>query len=159
MGGSSGQRPVHETALPTHTHAHTHVFYCLQCQGLRSSDLPRGWYLQALHLQRCQIECTFRNSLCPTQVSSLLSPKVIGCHTRSLHRGLRSSPQALPPRWRHPKVSSQVQTALLHLVSANTRERNGDMVNERCQARVLCADQSMRVLVVSRWARRGQRRW
>lgn len=141
-GGSSGQPPVRESALQN-----THVFYCLQCRGLRGSELPRVWYLQALRLQRCQIDCTFRNSLRPTQLSSLLSPKVIGCRSPSLHRGLRSFPQALPPTWRHPKVSSQVQTALLHLVSANTRERNGHMDNERCQARVLCADQSVHVLV------------
>ena len=103
-----------------HGFAHTWISL-FTCGGLRASD-PRD---------PCAALCkgvwgdgTFGDILWPTRPSALLSLNVIDFHPPRLHRGgAHRLPQA-PPRSRcHGQVSSEAETALLHLGSADFRKR------------------------------------
>ena len=79
-------------------------------------------------LQRFLTDHTLANTLWLTQLSSLLTPRVTGCHILSLHRGILSllrgilsPPETLSPRPLHLFESSEVQTARLHPGSTNVK--------------------------------------
>lgn len=104
---------------------HTHGFYSLQSRGLRSRELrasaPAPFLYRELYLQRFQRVGTLGNILGPTQVSSLLSPKAVGCHTLNLPLDLPHTLHMLSPRRCHPWVSSEEETVLPYLVSIEAR--------------------------------------